>query len=88
MVSILSGFSLWNIRDLAYLFGANEIILPYTLDYLERVLTFRVIYVLENILSTFICNEGNPKLAMNGLIVTAVLNIAFHYVFIFIFEII
>lgn len=44
-----------------------------------------MIYVLENILSTFIRNDGNPNLAMAGLVVTAVLNIVFDYIFIFIF---
>ena len=45
-----------------------------------------MIYVLENILSTFIRNDGNPNLAMAGLVVTAVLNIVFDYIFIFIFD--
>ena len=60
-------------------------ILPYALDYLHVLLTFGMIYVLENILSTFIRNDGNPNLAMAGLVVTAVLNIVFDYIFIFIF---
>ena len=80
-----SAICLWRIEDLAYLFGANEVILPYALDYLHVLLTFGMIYVLENILSTFIRNDGNPNLAMAGLVVTAVLNIVFDYIFIFIF---
>lgn len=85
VVGILIAICLWRIEDLAYLFGANEVILPYTLDYLHILLTFGIIYVLENILSTFIRNDGNPNLAMIGLIITALLNIVFNYVFIFIF---
>ncbi|XQM92125.1 MATE family efflux transporter [Bacillus shihchuchen] len=76
IVGVLAAICLWRIEDLAYLFGANEVILPYALDYL---------HVLENILSTFIRNDGNPNLAMAGLVVTAVLNIVFDYIFIFIF---
>ncbi|MED4650346.1 MATE family efflux transporter [Bacillus pseudomycoides] len=85
IVGALMIICLWRIEDLAYLFGANEVILPYALDYLTVLLTFGMIYVLENILSTFIRNDGNPNLAMAGLIVTALLNIAFDYIFIFIF---
>ncbi|WP_234574401.1 MATE family efflux transporter [Bacillus cereus] len=85
IVGVLAAICLWRIEDLAYLFGANEVILPYALDYLHVLLTFGMIYVLENILSTFIRNDGNPNLAMAGLVVTAVLNIVFDYIFIFIF---
>ncbi|PEY37678.1 MATE family efflux transporter [Bacillus cereus] len=85
IVGALMIICLWRIEDLAYLFGANEVILPYALDYLTVLLTFGMIYVLENILSTFIRNDGNPNLAMAGLVVTALLNIAFDYIFIFIF---
>ncbi|PEA85676.1 MATE family efflux transporter [Bacillus thuringiensis] len=85
IVSVLSAICLWKIEDLAYLFGANKVILPYALDYLRVLLMFGVIYVLENILSTFIRNDGNPKLATAGLVVTALLNIVFNYIFIFMF---
>ncbi|MDM5187928.1 MATE family efflux transporter [Bacillus sp. DX4.1] len=85
IVGILMVICLWRIEDLAYLFGANAVILPYALDYLHVLLAFGMIYVLENILSTFIRNDGNPNLAMAGLIITAVLNIVFDYIFIFIF---
>lgn len=85
IVGLLMAICLWTIEDLAYLFGANEVILPYALDYLTVLLTFGMIYVLENILSTFIRNDGNPNLAMAGLVVTALLNIVFDYIFIFMF---
>lgn len=85
IVGALMVICLWRIEDLAYLFGANEVILPYALDYLTVLLIFGMIYVLENILSTFIRNDGNPNLAMAGLVVTALLNIVFDYIFIFIF---
>ncbi|WP_028596015.1 MATE family efflux transporter [Paenibacillus assamensis] len=84
IVGILMALCLWQIEDLAYLFGANDIILPYTVEYLEVLLTFGVIYVLENVLSIFIRNDGNPRLATMGLVTTAVLNIGFNYIFIFI----
>lgn len=85
IVGILMLLCLWQLEELAYLFGANEVILPYTLEYLEVLLTFGIIYVLENVLSIFIRNDGNPRLAMIGLISTALLNIVFNYIFIFIY---
>ncbi|MCR8644680.1 MATE family efflux transporter [Paenibacillus sp. N1-5-1-14] len=86
IVTIIMFVFSWNIEGLAYLFGANDVILPYTIEYLEVLLMFGIVYVLENILSIFIRNDGNPKLAMAGLITTAVLNIVFNYIFIFIFN--
>ncbi|MCR8845940.1 MATE family efflux transporter [Paenibacillus sp. SC116] len=83
IVGVLMSLCLWQIEDLAYIFGANDVILPYTLEYLEVLLTFGVIYVLENVLSIFIRNDGNPRLATMGLVTTAVLNIIFNYIFIF-----
>lgn len=76
----------WQMERLALLFGANEKVMPYVLDYLSVILLFGFIYVLENVFSTFIRNDGNPNLAMAGLIVTSVLNIVFNYVFLFVFH--
>ncbi|WP_062110213.1 MATE family efflux transporter [Bacillus niameyensis] len=73
-------------RPLAYLFGANESFISYVEDYLHIILLFGLVFVLENILSIFIRNDGNPTLAMTGLIVTAVVNIILNYLFIFIFH--
>src|SRR5699024_4420439 len=56
-------------RPLAYLFGANDAIISYVDDYLHIILLFGLVFVLENILSIFIRNDGNPTLAMAGLIV-------------------
>lgn len=73
-------------QPLAYLFGANDLIISYVVDYLHIILLFGLIFVLENILSIFIRNDGNPTLAMTGLIVASVVNIILDYLFIFIFQ--
>ncbi len=41
-------------------------------------------YTIENLLSIFIRNDGNPKLAMLGLMTTSILNIILNYLFIFV----
>ncbi len=72
--------------QIAYLFGASDTIIGYVLDYLHIILLFGIIFVIENILSIFIRNDGNPTLAMLGLVVTALVNIVLNYVFIFVLD--
>lgn len=79
-------FSLLFEQQLAYLFGANDSIISYVDGYLHIILVFGLVFVLENILSIFIRNDGNPMLAMLGVIVTSVVNIGLNYLFIFIFH--
>lgn len=86
IVGSLIIIGLWKQREIAFLFGASDEIFPYVRDYLSIILTFGIIYVMENILSIFIRNDGNPKLAMLGLGITAILNIVFNYIFIFIWD--
>lgn len=86
IVGILIGIGLWKLKAVAYLFGASEVTYPYVRDYLWVILIFGFVFVLENILSIFIRNDGNPKLAMTGLGVTAVLNVVLNYFFIFVWQ--
>lgn len=86
IVGILIVIGLWKLKAVAYLFGASEVTYPYVRDYLWVILIFGFVFVLENILSIFIRNDGNPKLAMTGLGVTAVLNIVLNYFFIFFWQ--
>ncbi|PZD89814.1 MATE family efflux transporter [Bacilli bacterium] len=83
---LIIGFCLLFEEPLAYLFGANDSIISYVDDYLHIILLFGLVFVFENILSIFIRNDGNPTLAMAGLIVTSVVNIILNYLFIFIFH--
>lgn len=78
---VLGTFLLFQ-REFAILFGANEHVLPYVEGYLHIILLFGIVYVIENILSIFIRNDGNPRLAMIGLITTSVVNIILNYIFI------
>lgn len=86
IVGILVVLSLWKQKELAYLFGASDEIFPYVKDYLQIILIFGIVYVVENILSIFIRNDGNPRLAMIGLGVTSILNIVLNYIFIFMMD--
>lgn len=86
VTGIIIGVCLVFEEPLAYLFGANDAIITYVLDYLHVILVFGIFFVLENILSIFVRNDGNPTLAMIGLVVTSVVNIILNYIFIFIFN--
>ncbi|WP_107841322.1 MATE family efflux transporter [Metasolibacillus meyeri] len=74
---------LMNLKEVAYIFGADHTTYPYVQQYLYIILLFGLFYTIENLLSIFIRNDGSPKLAMMGLITTSVLNIIFNYIFIF-----
>ncbi len=71
---------------LAYLLGANDETLPYVMDYMNVLLLFGFVLTLENILSIFVRNDGDPNLAMVALIATAVINIILNYLFLFVFN--
>lgn len=83
---VVSALSYIFAEPLAHLFGANEDTLPYALDYMKILLLFSVFIALETCLSIFVRNDGNPQLAMVGLIVTAILNIGLNYWMIFILK--
>src|SRR5699024_2041142 len=75
-----------NLETLAYIFGANEETLPYVLDYMRVLFAFSLIIAWETCLSILIRNDGDPQLAMIGLVVSAILNINLNYWMIFILE--
>ncbi|EUJ32001.1 hypothetical protein MFLO_07422 [Listeria floridensis FSL S10-1187] len=71
---------------LAYLLGANDETISYVMEYMNVLLLFGFVLTLENILSIFVRNDGDPNLAMVALIVTAVVNVILNYSFLFIFN--
>ncbi|MFD2132106.1 MATE family efflux transporter [Pseudogracilibacillus auburnensis] len=81
---IVSGICYLFLENIALFFGANEDTLAYVIDYMKILLIFSLFMVWETTLSVFIRNDGNPNLAMIGLIVTSLLNIVLNYWMIFI----
>ncbi|SHH78442.1 putative efflux protein, MATE family [Virgibacillus chiguensis] len=82
----ISVFGLLFMEPLARLFGANAETLPYALDYMRILFLFSLVLALEVCLSIFVRNDGDPQLAMIGLIVAAVVNVILNYVMLFILE--
>ncbi len=68
---------------LAGLLGASGTELPMTETYIRVLLLFSPAFVLNNILTCFVRNDGAPRLAMASLIAGSLTNIVLDYVFIF-----
>ncbi|GAA0606240.1 multidrug efflux MATE transporter FepA [Virgibacillus siamensis] len=87
VITLFSGvIGLFNMEFLAKIFGANQETLPYVIDYMRILFLFSLILAWEIHISIFVRNDGDPQLAMVGLIVSALLNIVLDYWAIFILE--
>ena len=61
-------------RNLFFLFGANEEIMPLVLEYSNWIVAFFPVFLLSPFISAFIRNDDAPNLAMTAVIVGAVFN--------------
>src|SRR5699024_7467576 len=82
----MSDIGYFTMESLALFFGANEETLPYLFDYIKILFIFSLFIAWETCLSIFVRYDGDPTLAMVGLIVTAILNVILNYWMIFIWE--
>ena len=73
---------LWAV-PLARLLGAEGAILPMCSVYLRTVLFFAPCFLLNHILTAFVRNDGNPKLAMAAMLLGSLSNIVLDYVFLY-----
>lgn len=80
---LITVLSIWKVESLAIFLGANDVIMPYVLDYMGVLVTFGFVFVIQNILSIFVRNDGNPQLAMASTITNALFNIVLNYIFLF-----
>lgn len=71
------------VTPLAKMLGADADTLPLTVAYMQTMLYFAPFFILNNILTAFIRNDNNPKLAMAGMFVGSFSNIVLDYVFLF-----
>lgn len=67
-------------------FGASPDVLPYAADYMKIVLLGSIFFAIGTGMNNFIRAEGNPKIAMNTMLIGAVTNIILDYIFIFVFN--
>ncbi len=69
--------------NLAVLLGADETVYEMTRTYLRVILTFSPAFIGNNMLSAYVRNDGEPGLAMTGMLLGSFFNIVFDYIFIF-----
>lgn len=69
--------------SIAWLLGARGTILEMTATYLKTILCFAPCFLLNQIFLAFVRNDHAPRLAMMGMIVGSLSNIALDYVFMF-----
>ena len=65
------------------LLGANEEILDVGVIYLRTAMCFTPFFIINNIVSSFVRNDGAPKVAMAATLISSFFNIIFDYVFMF-----
>lgn len=88
ILGVISGISftilgLLFIDPLMNMLGATGEIIPLAKDYFGIILLFSVFFVVNNIAVCFVRNDGNPQLAMTGMLVGSLANIVLDYLFIF-----
>lgn len=76
-------FGLFGSGLIARSLGANNETLASTSIYLQTILFFSPFFILNNTLQSFVRNDGDPSLAMSGMMIGSFLNILLDYIFIF-----
>lgn len=70
-------------KQIAYMFGASDLLLPLALEYINWIVPFSIFNVITIISSFFIRIDGSPKYAMYCSLIPAILNVILDYLFIF-----
>lgn len=83
MASIFLTIGILLSGDLANLLGANADTYQMTATYLQIILCFSPMFMLNNLVICFVRNDDNPKLAMNAMLIGSFSNIILDYVFVF-----
>ena len=73
-------------KQIAVFLGADGAILSMSDIYLKFILLFAPAFILNEILISFVRNDGNPGLAMTAMLGGSISNIILDYVFIFLLE--
>lgn len=87
LITIIIGVTAFIFREpLVYALGANAETYPYASAYLNVMLLFGLVFTLENAISIFVRNDGNPNLSMAAHITFAVSNVIINYLILYVFE--
>lgn len=83
-VFLLSGIFLSG--TITQLIGADEAVFQMSKTYLQVILLFAPMFILNNVLLSFVRNDGAPQLSMAAMLGGSLSNIILDYIFIFPFE--
>lgn len=83
---LLSILSMIFLTPLLKLFGASNEVLPYAKDYIQVLIIGSTFNTIGYGLNNFIRADGNPRIAMIRMLISALLNALFAPIFIFIFK--
>ncbi len=83
---LISIFGLIFLNPLLILFGSTDTLLNYAADYLQTILFGTIVFALSMALNNVIRAEGNAKVAMLTMLISASLNIVLDPIFIFVFN--
>lgn len=70
-------------EKLAFIFGGDEVTVPYAATYIHVVSTFSVPFMLNNIIVAFIRNDNSPKFATASLLASNLSNCIMDWIFIY-----
>lgn len=74
------------VEKIVIFFGSSQVLLPYASGYLRIILIGSIPMAIGTGMNNFIRAEGNPKTAMNTMLIGTITNIVLDYIFIFIFH--
>ncbi|MGO4547857.1 MATE family efflux transporter [Paenibacillus sp. 2TAB23] len=87
IATLAIGVTAFVFRDaLVYALGANAETYPFASDYLNVMLLFGFVFTIENALSVFVRNDGNPNLAMMAQITFALSNVVINFVVLYVLD--
>lgn len=72
--------------DILRIFGATDTILPFARQYLRIILTGAPVQAFIMCMNNVIRSEGNARVAMNSMLISALINVALDPLFIFVFR--
>lgn len=81
IVGVMLGLGL--LTPILYLFGSSETILPYAQEYLGIILYGTIFFAFGFCMNNIVRSEGNARMAMNTMLVSAILNIFLTPLFLF-----
>lgn len=74
---------LFGTESITRLLGGDHETYAMTNTYIKTIMLFSPFFIFNNLLIAFIRNDGNPKLAMAGMLLGSFGNVVFDYIFIF-----